>query len=134
MSEQLAFPLPAPATSDVVVINARCTIHVEDEQRVVVVGGLAVHLYCTADPVATAYAMVFLANAGFATQVEIARAFDVDERTVRRHQQRYADGGMAALARAAWRAVVAGCRADGSAPSRLKAEGRSNYDIARRLG
>ncbi len=136
MSQQFVLPLPAPAASNVVVINARCAIHIEGEQRVVVVAGFPAHHYSAADPVATAYAMVMLADSGFATQAEIARAFECVERTVRRHQQRYADGGMTALAaRSGWRAGrrrLPGRRLRTIA--RLKAEGRSNCDIARRLG
>jgi hypothetical protein len=36
---------------------------------------------------------------GFAKQTDIARAFGRSVRTVRRHQTRYAEGGMAALGR-----------------------------------
>jgi DNA-binding CsgD family transcriptional regulator len=136
MSQQFVLPLPAPAASDVVVVNARCVIHVEGEQRALIVAGLAVHHYSAADPVATAYAMVLLADSGFATQAEIGRAFGCDERTVRRDQKRYADGGMSALAtRSGWRPGRR--RLPGSrlrTIARLKAEGRSNCDIARRLG
>ena len=57
------------------------------------------------DAVAEAYARVFLVDAGYATQREVAAAFGCAERTVRRDQQRYHDGGMAALgARSGWRA------------------------------
>jgi len=136
MSEQFVLPLPAPTLSNVVVINARCALHIEGEQRVLVVAGFPAHHYSAADPVATVYAMVMLADSGFATQAEIARAFDCVERTVRRHQQRYADGGMTALAtKSGWRPGrrrLPGRRLRTIA--RLKAEGRSNCDIARRLG
>ena len=97
MSAQQALALPAPPTSDTVVINARCRLQVEDEQRVVVIAGLPTHHYHADDPVAEAYAMVFLVESGFAQQNEVARAFARSERTVRRYQQRYANGGMAAL-------------------------------------
>lgn len=117
-------------------INARCTLRREDEHCVVVVCGLPVHQYSTHDLVARAYSMVFLANASLATQEEIGRAFGCAARTVRRHQQRYASGGMAALAtRSGWRPGRQ------RLPNqrrrlilRLKGEGLSNREVARRLG
>ena len=95
MSAQLAFALPPPAASNNVVINARCSLRNEAEQRVIVVNGLPVHHYCADDAVAEAYAMVFLVESGFAQQTDVARAFGRSVRTVRRHQGRYARGGMA---------------------------------------
>ena len=63
-------------------------------------------------------------------------AFGCAERTVRRHQERYHEGGMAALAtRSGWRP---GRRRRPAKRLRLierrKAPGRSNREIARRLG
>jgi len=44
-----------------VYINARCMLQTEDDQRVIVVGGLPVYYYyCAADAVAETYAMVVL--------------------------------------------------------------------------
>jgi hypothetical protein len=43
--------------------------------------------------------MVFLVESGFAQQTEVARAFARSVRSVRRHQRRYAQGGMVALGR-----------------------------------
>ena len=67
---------------------------------------------------------------------EVARAFARSERTVRRYQQRYAEGGMAALGRAAgWRRGrrrIRGKRL--RIIERLKSEGLSNRAIAQRLG
>ena len=104
MSAQLALALPCAAPSNCVVINARCSLHIEEDQRVIVVAGLPVHHYRAEDAVAEAYAMVFLVEAGFAQQREVAHAFGRSERTVRRYQERYAQGGMAALRRAeGWR-------------------------------
>jgi len=82
------------------------------------------------------YAMVFLVDAGYATQREVAAAFGCCERTVRRHQMRYHDGGMAALAaRCGWRP---GRRRVPTKRVRiiegLKAQGLGNREIARRLG
>ena len=99
MSAQQALALPLPAASNTVVINARCSLRIEADQRVVVVGGLPVHHYRAEDVVAEAYAMVFLVESGFAQQTDVARAFGRSVRTVRRYQGRYAQGGMAALGR-----------------------------------
>ena len=136
MTEQLDFPLEESAASDVVVMNGRCTLRAEGEQRVVLVAGLPVHHYDVSDAVAASYAMVLLADCGYATQCEIARAFGCTERTVRRHQKRYEDGGMTALAtKSGWRSGrrrIAGRRLRTIA--RLRAAGLNNCEIARRLG
>src|SRR5271165_2309527 len=76
MSTQQALALPSPAASNTVVINARCSLRIEADQRVIVVGGLPVHHYRAEDAVAEAYAMVFLVESGFAQQTDVARAFD----------------------------------------------------------
>src|SRR5262249_61181016 len=99
MNAQQALPLPVPAASNIVVINARCSLRIEADQRVIVVAGLPAHHYRAEDVVAEAYAMVFLVNSGFAQQTDVARAFAVSVRTIRRYQERYAAGGMAALGR-----------------------------------
>lgn len=81
MNSQLA-PGSACGTPVTVVINARCTLRTEEEQRVVA-GGLPVYHYCAADAVAEAYAIVMLVESGFAQQTEVARAFGKSERSVR---------------------------------------------------
>jgi transposase len=136
MSAQLTLALPCAALSNTVVINARCSLRVEAEQRVIVVAGLPVHHYCAGDAVAEAYAMVFLVETGFAQQTEVARAFARSERTVRRYQQRYAQGGMAALGRPeGWRRGRRRVRSKRlRSIERLKSEGLSNRAIAQRLG
>lgn len=136
MSAQLAFSLPSAAASNNVVINARCSLRIEAEQRVIVVNGLPAHHYCAEDAVAEAYAMVFLVDSGFAQQTDVARAFGRSVRTVRRHQKRYAQGGMAALGREeGWRP---GRRRISVKRLRsievLKSQGMSNRVIAHRLG
>jgi transposase len=136
MSDQQDLPLRPSGTPGAVVINARCMLRSDGERRVVVVAGLPVHPYSANDAVAEAYAMVFLVDGGFATQLEVARAFGCSERTVRRHQERYADSGMTALAtRSGWRP---GCRRIPTKRrlliERMKTEGLSNREIARRLG
>src|ERR1035441_7068229 len=136
MNTQLALALPALASSNTVVINARCALRREEDQCVIVVAGLPVHHYRADDAVAEAYAMVLLVEAGFAQQAEVARAFGRSERTVRRHQQRYAQGGMAALGREeGWRRGrrrVSGRRL--RSIQILKSQGLSNRAIAQRLG
>jgi transposase len=136
MNTQLALALPASASSNTVVINARCTLRREEDQCVIVVAGLPVHHYRADDAVAEAYAMVLLVEAGFAQQAEVARGFGRSERTVRRHQQRYAQGGMAALGREeGWRRSrrrVSGKRL--RSIEILKSQGLSNRAIAQRLG
>jgi transposase len=136
MNAQLALGLPCAAPSNTVVINARCTLRVEEHQRVIVVGGLPVHHYRSDDAVAQAYAMVLLVDSGFAQQTEVARAFGRSERTVRRHQQRYAQGGMVGLGgEAGWRRGrrrISGKRL--RSIETLKSQGLSNRAIAQRLG
>ncbi len=136
MSAQQALPLPSPAASNTVVINARCSLRIEADQRVIVVAGLPVHHYRGEDAVAEAYAMVFLVESGFAQQTDVARAFARSVRTVRRHQGRYAQGGMGALGRAeGWcrgRRRISGKRL--RSIEMLKSQGMSNRAIAHRLG
>jgi transposase len=136
MSAQQDLPLPSPAASNTVVINARCSLRIEADQRAIVVGGLPVHHYCADDAVAEAYAMVFLVEQGFAQQTDVARAFARSVRTVRRHQTRYAEGGMAALGREeGWRRGrrrIFGKRL--RTIEMLKSQGMSNRAIAHRLG
>jgi hypothetical protein len=136
MSAQQALALPLPAPSNTVVINARCSMRIEADQRVIVVAGLPVHHYRAEDAVAQAYAMVFLVESGFAQQTDVARAFAHSVRSVRRYPRRYAQGGMAALGReAGWRRGRR--RISGKRLRRiemLKSQGISNRVIAHRLG
>lgn len=138
MHEQIALALPPSGRSETIVVNERCTLRLEDEQRVVVVAGLVVHIYSAEDPVAEAYAMVLLVEAGYARQNEVARAFGCSERTVRRYQRRYAKGGMAELSRRGREGWRPGRRRIECKRlrliERLKSEGISNREIARRLG
>ena len=136
MNTQQALALPSPAPSNTVVINARCSLRIEADQRVIVVAGLPVHHYRAEDAVAEAYAMVFLVQSGYAQQTDVARAFAVSARTIRRFQERYADGGMTALRREeGWRR---GRRRISWKRLRsiemLKSQGMSNRQIAHRLG
>src|SRR5262245_547223 len=136
MSAQQALALPLVAASNTVVINARCSLRIEADQRVIVVAGLPVHHYRAEDRVAEAYAMVFLVESGFAQQTDVARAFARSVRTVRRYQERYGQGGMTALGREeGWRR---GRRRISERRLRtietLKSQGMSNRAIAHRLG
>ena len=81
MSAQYVLALPVPVVSNTVVINARCSLRIEAEQRVIVVAGLPVHHYRAEDAVAEAYAMVFLVESGFAQQTDVAQAFARSVRT-----------------------------------------------------
>ena len=85
---------------------------------------------------AEAYAMVNLVEQGWADQNDVAQAFLRSVRTVRRYQERFAGGGLAALGQ---------CRGYPKGRRRLprertgmihrwKSEGTSNREIARRLG
>jgi transposase len=136
MSTQQALVLPSPVASNTVIINARCSLRIEADQRVIVVAGLPVHPYRAEDAVAESYAMVFLVESGFAQQTEVARAFGRSVRTVRRYQGRYAQGGMAALDREeGWRRGrrrISGKRL--RSIEMLKSQGMSNRAIAHRLG
>lgn len=80
--------------------------------------------------------MVSLVEQGHADQNDVARAFGSSTRTLRRCQERFACGGLPALARAGGypkgRPRLPPSR--DRLVSRLKTEGRSNCDIARRLG
>src|ERR1700747_3623176 len=136
MSTHQALALPSPAPSNTVVINARCSLRIEADQRVIVVAGLPVHHYRAEDLVAEAYAMVFLVASGFAQQSDVARAFGRSVRTIRRYQQRYAHGGMAALGREeGWRPGrrrISGKRL--RSIEMLKSQGMSTGALAHRLG
>ena len=119
-----------------VFINARCQLRMESGYRVVLVGGLPLSHYADGDRMGEAHSMVSLVEQGWAQQNEVARAFDCSERTVRRHQRRFDEGGLAALGRPSGyprhRARLHAKR--GALVNRWKGEGHSNREIARRLG
>jgi transposase len=127
------FPIPS-APDGLQVINDRCSLRTQDGRRVVVVGGIVLAQHAVGDRAAEAHAMVQLVEAGWASQNDVARAFGCSARTIRRNQQRFDEGGLAALGRGDGypkeRLRVALTRS----VERLKAEGHSNGEIARRLG
>src|ERR1700693_5311871 len=136
MNTQLALMLPATAASNTVVINARCTLRREEDQCVIVVAGLPVHHYRGDDVVGQAYAMGLLVESGVAQQTEVARAFGIAERTVRRYQERYAQGGMVGLGReAGWRrGRRRGSRKRLRSGETFKSPGVRNRGVAERAG
>jgi len=127
------FPIPSPPPgSDV--INDRCMLRTEGGRRMVIVSGIVLAHYAVGDRIAEAHARVALVERGWADQNDVARAFGCCARTVRRDERRFEDGGMAALGQAdgypKGRPRVTLTRS----VERLKSEGHSNCEIARRLG
>ena len=124
------FACPEPP-GDRRVVNGRCVVRTAEGHRVVVVAGMVMASYAVGDRAAEAYAMVVLVEAGWASQVEVARGFDRSPRTVRRHQRRFEEGGLAALARPPGypkgRPRVSTARV--RAVERMKASGESNRAI-----
>jgi transposase len=117
-------------------INDRCQIRTQEGYRVVIVSGIPVAHYAVADRMAEAHAMVNLVEQGWADQNDVARAFGYAARTLRRDQRRYEEGGLASLGQPrgypAGRARLMDSRRQ--TVRRLKTQGHSNCEIARRLG
>ena len=102
----------------------------------VLVSGIPLAQYALGDRMSEANAMVSLIDLGWADQNDVANAFGYSVRTVRRHQERFAEGGLAALGRPngypSGRARLKASRREQI--QHLKAQGWSHYEIARRLG
>jgi predicted RecB family nuclease len=117
-------------------INDRCLVRTQDGHRVVIASGVVLAQYVLGDHMAESYAMVNLVDQGLANQSDVARAFGCSTRTVRRHQRRFEDGGLAALGRSPGyprgRARVAGSRRQ--LVQDLNLQGHSHREIARRIG
>lgn len=135
---QGSFPFvePSDGNESTVLINARCRLRKSDGYCVVTERNVVVAHYAEGDRMAKAYAVVSLVDHGSATQVEVAAAFGCSERTVRRHQRRFEEGGLTALGRP--RGYPRGQprlpKTRANLVNRLKAEGKSSREIARRLG
>ena len=118
------------------IINHRCLLRIQGERCLVIVSGVVIAQYQYGDLMAEAYAMVTLVEQGWADQIDVARVFGRSARTVRRYQQRFEAGGLAALSQPRGypkgRQRLAASRTE--LIHRRKAEGDSNREIARRLG
>lgn len=117
-------------------VNDRCLLRRQDGHCVVMVAGIVLAQYTIADGLAAAHAMVSLVEQGCATQSEVSRAFHCSIRTVRRHQRRFEEGELARLARPdgfpRGRSRVPEARR--RLVQRLREEGHSQREIARRIG
>ena len=124
------------APTGVAIINERCVLRTQDGHRVLLVCGIILAQYAVGDAMAETNAMVSLVDQGWANQVEVSRAFECATRTVRRYLRRFEEGGLAALGRSAGyprgRPRVRPSRS--ALVYRLKGEGHSNREIARRIG
>src|SRR5208337_4562194 len=118
------------------VINERCRLITRDGHRVVLVAGMPIAQYVQGDRMSEAHAMVSLIDLGWGDQSDVAEAFGCSARTLRRHQRRFEEGGLAALGRPngypPGLARLATTRQ--SRIKELKAQGCSHHEIARQLG
>jgi len=118
-----------------VAINGRCWLECHDEMRALVVSGVPMLPYRVGDQAAEAYAIVSLVEQGWASQIQVARAFGCTARTVRRQQRRFEVGGLAALGRPGGyprgRSRLAADRL--AQVNAWKGDGVSTREIARRL-
>jgi transposase len=118
------------------VINDRCLLRTQDGHRVVIVSGIILAQYAVTDGMAEAHAMISLVEQGWADQNDVARVFGYAARTVRRQQQRFDEGGLAALGRKGGyprgRARLATWRIQ--RVQQLRAAGNSYREIARLMG
>jgi transposase len=118
------------------VINDRCLVRNQGGHTVVLVSGIVLAQYAQGDHMAEAHAMVSLVEQGWADQNDVARVFGCSDRTLRRHQRRFEEGGLAALARPCGfprgrtRLSVSHRRL----VQQLKAQGCSQREIARQMG
>jgi len=126
-------------TPGVVFVNDHVYFSTEGTERVIFVHGIVFAHHDIADHAAEAYAMVSLFETGYASQNDIARAFEVSTRSLRRYQERLESGGLAAIARPDGRPSASGPeppkkRQRDHTILRLKAKGFSNRAIAGKLG
>ena len=118
------------------VLNERCIIRTEDGHRVVIVAGVVLAQYALKDSMAEAHAMVSLVDQGWADQNDVARVFGCSVRTLRRHQRRFEDGGLAALGHRGGfpRGRIRLAASRRRLIEQLKSQGHSQREIARRMG
>ena len=126
-------------TPGFVFVNDHVYFSTEGTERVIFVHGVVFAHHDIADRAAEAYAMVSLFETGYASQNDIARAFKVSTRSLRRYQERLETGGLAAIARPDGRPSGGGPeppkkRQRDQTILRLKAKGFSNRAIAGKLG
>jgi transposase len=118
------------------VVNSRCLARSQNGYCVVLVSGIVLAQYALSDRMAEAHAMVSLVEQGWANQNEVAQAFDCSVRTLRRHQRRFEQGGLAALGQTdgypRGRARLTDARQ--RLVQRLKSRGVAQREIARRIG
>ena len=126
----------AQVGSGIVAVNDRVSVRTDGTHRVVSVHGVVAAHYDLSDRAAEAYAMVTLVESGYADQKDVARAFGYSSRSVRRYQERLADGGVRALGRPRGRPTAAAPKPSPRDRTilRLKGRGLSNRAIAQRLG
>jgi transposase len=121
---------------DTRVINERCQLRTQAGHRVVLVAGISLAQYALGDRMSEAHAMVSLVDQGWADQNDVAKAFGYSARTVRRYEQRFAEGGLPELGRSSGyprgRSRMTTSRRHWV--EQLKAKGHSHREIARRLG
>ncbi len=118
------------------IVNDRCLIRTRHGHRIVMASGIVLAQYDVKDRMAEANAMVTLVDQGWADQNDVARAFACSPRSLRRHQRRFEEGGLAALGRAGGypkgRSRLPASRA--RRVTELKSKGLSNRGIANCLG
>ena len=81
------------------VVNDGCLLRTQDGHRVVIVSGIILAQYALNDRMAEAHAMISPVEQGWADQNDVGLAFGYAAHTVRRQQQRFDEGGLAALGR-----------------------------------
>jgi len=118
------------------VLNERCIVRTEDGHRVVIVAGVVLAQYALNDSMAEAHAMVSLVDQGWGDQNDVARVFGCSVRTLRRHQRRFEDGGLAALGHRGGypRGRIRLAASRRRLVEELKSQGHSQREIARRMG
>jgi transposase len=126
-------------TPGFIFVNDHVYFSTEGTERVIFVHGVVFAHHDAADRAAEAYALVSLFETGYASQNDLARAFGISARSLRRYQERLETGGLAAIARPDGRPSGSGAeppkkRLRNQTILRLKTKGFSNRAIAGKLG